>query len=194
MAAWWSIWERFGGGNENAHDARSPIFRSNRPMRIGILSDSHGRAVTTRRAVAMLIERGAELLIHLGDLETEEVIDELVGRNARIVLGNCDWDERDLTRYAENVGVAVDHPLGRLTIDGRAIAFTHGHLEREMKRAMAEKPDYLLHGHTHEVRDEIVGKTRIINPGALFRAPRYTAALLDVRSGELVIVDLGKER
>jgi uncharacterized protein len=160
-------------------------------MRIGILSDSHGRAETTRRAVTTLIENGAEMLIHLGDLETEEVIDELVGRNARIVLGNCDWDESGLRRYAENVGVAVDHPLGRLTAGGRTIAYTHGHLEGEMKRALAEKPDYLLHGHTHSPRDEMLGKTRVINPGALFRAVRYTAALLDVSSGKLVTFDLG---
>jgi uncharacterized protein len=163
-------------------------------MRIGILSDSHGRADTTRRAVSQLLEHGAEMLLHLGDIETEAVIDELVGHNARIIFGNCDWDERGLTRYAEHVGVAVDHPLGRLTIGGRSIAYTHGHLETAMSQALAEKPDYLLHGHSHAVRDEVLDGTRIINPGALFRAVRYTAAVLDVSSGKLLILDLGKEQ
>lgn len=161
-------------------------------MRLGILSDSHGRADTTRRAVALLVEHGAEMLLHLGDIETENVIDELVGHDARMVFGNCDWDERGLRRYAENLGVAVDHPVGRLTIEDKVIAYTHGHLTAEMNQALAERPDYLLHGHSHELRDEIVGETRIINPGALFRAVRYTAAVLDVPSGELSILDVGK--
>lgn len=163
-------------------------------MRLGILSDSHGRADTTRLAVERLLEHGAETLLHLGDIETEQVIDELVGHNARLVLGNCDLDEGGLSRYAERVGIAVDHPLGRLTIDGKVVAYTHGHLTAEMGRALAEKPDFLLHGHSHELRDEIVGGTRIINPGALFRAVRYTVAVLDVPVGTLSILDVGKDK
>lgn len=141
----------------------------------------------------MLLDHGADMLLHLGDIESESVIDELVGHNGHIVFGNTDWDERGLSRYAEHVGVTVDHPVGRLTVDGKSIVYTHGHLEREMSDALAEKPDYLLHGHTHSVRDDLLAGTRIINPGALFRAVRYTAALLDVPSGELSILDLGKE-
>lgn len=37
-------------------------------MKIGILSDSHGNEGATQRAVATLRERGADRLIHLGDL------------------------------------------------------------------------------------------------------------------------------
>jgi predicted phosphodiesterase len=37
-------------------------------MRIGILSDSHGDVAATERAAAVLRERGALCLIHLGDL------------------------------------------------------------------------------------------------------------------------------
>ncbi len=148
-------------------------------MLIGVLSDSHGRADTTARAVDALALGGAEVLLHLGDLGSEQVIDELVGRKARIVFGNCDWDAEELDRYARLVGVQVDHPLGILEVHGRRVAFTHGHLGRAMNEALSAGVDYLLHGHTHAVRDERRGSTRIINPGALFRAPRYTAALLD---------------
>ena len=61
-------------------------------MRIGILSDSHGRADNTALAVKSLRDRGAELLLHLGDLGSRDVIDELAGGPARIVFGNCDPD------------------------------------------------------------------------------------------------------
>lgn len=162
-------------------------------MLLGVLSDSHGRADATRAAVDALLRRGASTLIHLGDVCGENVLDELIGHNARIVFGNCDWEIHGLTRYAEVVGIHVDHPMGTLEIEGKTVAFTHGHRADLMEQALANGVDYLLHGHTHEVRDERIGRTRVINPGALHRAKRYTAALLDPVGDRLEIVDLGKD-
>jgi hypothetical protein len=166
-------------------DAREVIT-----MRIGILADSHGRAGTTAAAVRTLLDAGADLLLHLGDIETESVIDELVGHDARIVFGNCDYEADRLTRYAELVGVTVDHPMGRLQVDSQTIAFTHGHVPRLLDEAIRDGVDYLLHGHTHQLRDERIQRTRVINPGALFRANRYTAALLEPETQRLTIHDV----
>jgi hypothetical protein len=146
--------------------------------KIGILSDSHGRADTTRAAVAALRARGASLLLHLGDIGSEAVLDELAGLEARIIFGNCD-DARQLARHAARLGLADDSPAGRMTVDGSTIAYMHGHLAGPIESALRDEVSFLLHGHTHEVRDERIGPTRIINPGALQRASRYTAALLD---------------
>ena len=161
-------------------------------MRIGILSDSHGRTDITARAVAALEADGAEMLIYLGDVETESVIDELVGHSVRLVFGNCDWDLKGLTLYARNMDVTIDHPMGQLEIDEKRIVFTHGHLDHCMNQALAENVDYLLHGHTHELRDERVGATRIINPGALHRAARYTAVILDPKTDDLTLIEIPK--
>jgi len=163
------------------------------PTVLGILSDSHGRVASTREAVGLLLDRGADLLIHLGGIGGDDVIDELVGHDAHIVFGNCDLDEAELASYARSVDVEVDHPLGRLEIDGRQVYFTHGHLDSAVAQATDERPDYLLHGHTHVVRDERAGPTRIINPGALFRAKRYTAALLEPASDRLEIVEIPRQ-
>ena len=169
-----------------------PGDRRDPAMLIGILSDSHGRVETTRAAVAALRERGAEMLPHLGDIGDDAVIDELIGHNARIVFGNCDWDIAGLTHYAGVVGVKVEHPMGIVTADGRRIAFTHGHLPQFMQQAMDQGVDYLFHGHTHELRDERVKGVRIINPGALCRATRYTAAVLDPAVDRLTIVEIAR--
>ena len=48
-------------------------------MPVGVLSDSHGHAETTARAVEALVAHGAEMLLHLGDIGSDEVIDELGG-------------------------------------------------------------------------------------------------------------------
>ena len=162
-------------------------------MKIGVLSDSHGRAAITARAIAALREAGAELFLHLGDLCSSEVVEELAGLDARIVLGNCDCPPEPIVRTARSLDIAVDHPMGRVTIAGKSIAFTHGHFEQLMDQALADRVDYLLHGHSHELRDERIGPTRVINPGALFRAARYTAAVLDPGRDELDVFELPRD-
>ncbi|NNF43941.1 MAG: YfcE family phosphodiesterase [Phycisphaerales bacterium] len=159
-------------------------------MRIGILSDSHGRAAVTRAAVLALREAGADMLIHLGDIETDAVIDELVGMPAHIVFGNCDFDADALGRYARNVGVTVDDPVGDLEIDGRRVVFTHGHRPRVLEKALAEGAEYILHGHSHHPRDERIGASRVINPGALFRAVRYTACVLEPATDAVELLEI----
>jgi putative phosphoesterase len=162
-------------------------------MIIGLLADSHGRQRTTAAAVAMLLDRGVEMLIHLGDFETVEVVDELVGHNACGVLGNCDYPHERFLRYAEHVGVKLQPESIELVLGETRLLATHGHVERVMSQAISDEVNYLLHGHSHALRDEMVGTTRIINPGALARASRYTAAVLDTNRGELNVVEVPRE-
>ncbi len=170
--------------------------------RIGLLSDSHGRAATTQRAVRLLIDHGADRLIHLGDIGTLEVLDAMVEKRdaagrpdppVHIVFGNCDWDAASLTGYAEHLGMAVGDPVGRLRLDGRVLVFQHGHQAAAMEQALAGGADYLCHGHTHEARDERIGATRLINPGALFRASRYSVAVLDTATDGLRFIPVPRE-
>jgi hypothetical protein len=164
------------------------------PRLVGLLSDSHGRAPTTQRAISLLIEQQVEVILHLGDIGTLEVIDALVERidsdgrlepPVHMVFGNCDWDSTSLGRYAEQLGVHVHDPAGRLEIEDRTIVFQHGHLDSIMRQALAEEVDYLCHGHTHRPGTERVGNTLIINPGALFRAADYTVATLEVETAQV---------
>lgn len=156
---------------------------------LGILSDTHGRASTARAAIDLLLARGATRLVHLGDVGSDAVLDLLAGVPATVCFGNCD-DERPLGRYAEAIGIEVGHPSATLAFGDLRVGLTHGHLEREVECLLAAQVDFLLHGHSHEMRDERVGATRILNPGALHRASRFTAMLLDPRSGEASWIDV----
>ena len=164
--------------------------------RVGLLSDSHGRHERTARAVAQLVEGGAEVLVHLGDVNSREVLDSLLHEMdgdapwppVHVVFGNTDWQVEEFSDYALSLGIAVDHPVGRLEIGGKSLVFQHGDRWREMDRALAEGVTYLCHGHTHVVRDERMGPTRVINPGALQRAQTYNVGLLDVELDELRIL------
>ena len=158
--------------------------------RIGLLSDSHGQLEKTRQAVEILIGHGVQRIIHLGDICDEKVLDELVAGqvgsvSVHVVFGNMDIDPDGLGDHAKEMGIHVDHPMGRIDLDGKVFAFTHGHIDKLLEAALAESVDYLFHGHTHVARDSRVGATRVINPGALFRASRYTVALLESEIDEL---------
>ena len=161
--------------------------------RLGILSDTHGDATRARRAIELLRARGAGRLIHLGDIGSESVLDHLAGLESTIVFGNCD-DARSLRRYAEFLGIEVVHPAAIIEVKSvrgvMRIGITHGHLLEEIEGLFRAEVDILLHGHTHVARDDMVGLTRVMNPGALHRADRKTAMLLDLSTGEAEWIDV----
>lgn len=167
--------------------------------RIGLLSDSHGRAVTTRLGIQALLASGIDLLIHLGDVGSVEVIDELAavqqpgdGQSipTRLVFGNTDWDAKALGDYANHLGITVDHPVGQIELDGGTLVFCHGHQARVLNEALARGVRYLCHGHTHQASDTLSDTTRVINPGALCRAHRYTVAVLDTDDDDLTFLTI----
>jgi predicted phosphodiesterase len=54
-----------------------------------------------------------------------------------------------------------------------------------MQKLAAAEPDYLFFGHSHKATDFQQGPTRFINPGALYRAPKWTYVTLDLATGEI---------
>jgi putative phosphoesterase len=168
--------------------------------KVGLLSDSHSAEKMTAKAVELLIGQGAELLVHLGDVCSMSVLDALVCARpgdtkpveAHLVFGNVDWDWEALARYASELGLIVDHPVGNLTFGDQSMIFMHGHDHAAMNRAVSAQPTYICHGHSHEMRDDRMGPTRFINPGALFRATSYTVALLDTDTDDLRFMDVPK--
>ncbi|HEY1628897.1 MAG TPA: metallophosphoesterase family protein, partial [Tepidisphaeraceae bacterium] len=71
-------------------------------MNIGILSDTHDRLDNMLAAMQLLRDGGAEFFIHCGDVGGERILDQLAGFPAALVWGNNDWDQAELSRYAES--------------------------------------------------------------------------------------------
>jgi putative phosphoesterase len=164
-------------------------------VRLGILSDTHGRADACRLAVQTLLDMGAQALAHCGDVGDEAVLDELAGRPAWFVWGNNDLDRARLARYAQDLGLTCLGNLGRFQLAGKTFALTHGDDASAIAAIRAgvvagTQDDYLLTGHTHVAHDRRDGQLRWINPGALYRAHPKTVALLDVSVDELVMRSL----
>jgi uncharacterized protein len=157
--------------------------------RIGLLSDTHGVVDRTELAIECLLKAGATTILHLGDLGSEQVIDQLVGLPVRLVFGNVDQD-RAFSTYASRLDLVVDHPTMRLCVGGRRIIATHGHLETEMAQAVEARPDFIIHGHSHLIRDETLDGIRFLNPGAVHRAAVWSVATLEPATGRFSVIEL----
>ena len=159
---------------------------------VGILSDSHGYVGPVRQALALFDQAGVSHILHCGDIGNTDVLDEFVGRPCTMVWGNTDFVGSGMQAYlkATGVGVVAQSPA-TVTLHGKRFAVFHGH-ERAFLGAVENLDvDYLLHGHSHQCRDERVGGKRIINPGALHRANPLTVATLDVVCDKLVFHEIG---
>ncbi len=160
-------------------------------MLIGILSDTHGHHAAMLAGVAALQQRGAEYLLHCGDVGPARMLDGLMVISSAFVFGNTDDDIDDLRRYASEIGVSCLERFGSISLDGKQIALMHGD-DSQMKRGVLESQefDYFFQGHTHIRHDSRQGRTRIINPGALYRAVVKTVALLDTANDALQFIEV----
>ncbi len=153
---------------------------------IGILSDTHNHLRRTQLAVEILCDRGAEMLVHCGDLATPAIVEACAVLPLYFVFGNHDADSAaDLNRAASECGATCLEWGGEFTHRGKRIAVVHGHITADLRPLLEAEPDYLLSGHSHAARDWQDGPTRRINPGALYRTSEPTVALLDMDTDEV---------
>jgi putative phosphoesterase len=159
-------------------------------MKIAVVSDTHSRGDTVATALGLIAPYHVELIVHCGDIADAETVALFPG-NTHFVFGNCDGDRAGIKAAVDQAGATLHEPFGNLELAGKLIAFLHGDDTRlllDLERS--EAFDYLFHGHTHVAKDQTVGRTRIINPGALYRARQKSFVILDLPSGavESVIV------
>ncbi|MDP7163525.1 MAG: YfcE family phosphodiesterase [Phycisphaerae bacterium] len=165
-------------------------------MRIGLLSDSHGRTGLLRAAMAALATHDVEVLVHCGDIHSPGDVEVLgaAGTPAYLVAGNSDHQVDRLAEAAERCGVhfsplLIDVPLR----NEQYLAALHGHDLRLLKALVAaHRFPYICHGHTHRTSDDRHGKVRVICPGALHhprRSKHPTAAVLDTHQDTVTFID-----
>lgn len=162
-------------------------------MKIAVVSDTHNSRDPLKAALDIAREAGAGLVIHCGDIKTGAMFDLFEGFEPYFVLGNADREPEDLiARATERFG---EGHIGRtldLDLAGRRVAVVHGDTDELRLRVHSGDFDYVLHGHTHRRKDERVGSTRIINPGALGglkREPR-SFCMIDLETDGVDFVEI----
>lgn len=156
-------------------------------MRIGVLSDTHNHIGNLLKALRFFRAEGIEKLIHCGDMVNVTTAKQMAGFDVIYVNGNMDD-----SAAAVNDALWFLNPKNETRGDvftgkvgGVNIAVTHGHLLGKLDQLIrSRRYSYVFHGHTHRSRDEMVRKTRVINPGALGGA-RYeprTVCVIDLQN------------
>jgi uncharacterized protein len=160
-------------------------------MRIGIISDTHGHIANTQAAVRMLQSLDVTGVLHCGDIGSEEIPKLLAAWPTHFVFGNCDSDQSDLRASIEQAGLTCHGLFGDLQLSGRRIALVHSHDARLFNRACTSgEYDLVCYGHTHHAEQHRVGKSLILNPGALYRATPHSIAIVDLNKMAATIVAL----
>jgi putative phosphoesterase len=160
-------------------------------MKIGILSDSHGRHLNVRLALGELRRRGVCVVLHCGDIDQPATVPLFDGFEAHFVFGNCDYDKEGLREAMRQVGATLHENFGNVEREGVKIAFVHGDDARLLHDLEhSGYYDFVFYGHTHVATEHRSGPTRVINPGALHRARPKTFVVLDLATREVESVEI----
>jgi len=161
-------------------------------MKIGILSDTHDNMGNLLKAKRLFRDQGITTLIHCGDMTSASTARQIVDFDVIYVNGNMDNVHAvNDTLWMLNNNCEVPGLVYTGKISGVKIAATHGHRQDKLDQLLRwRRYNFVLHGHTHRQRDEMIGKTRVINPGALGGA-RYgprTICVLDLENREVEFI------
>jgi putative phosphoesterase len=163
-------------------------------MLIAIFSDTHDNRSAIRTALDLARGRGAEEIFHCGDLTSAAVVELFRGWTLSCVEGNMDRDAGEIRAAVDRLGTgSVCAAELHLERDGLRIALMHGHRADRLAQAIQSgKYDFIFHGHTHRRRDERIGRTRVVNPGALgsTSVASYSFCVLDTTSREIEFIEV----
>jgi len=141
-------------------------------MRIAVFSDTHDRFPP--RLAERFLAGAADEIWHLGDVcEPSGLVEfEQCGVPLFVVRGNCDWEAR--------------WPLS-LTLERAGLRFYLTHIPPRPSEVPRDVYA-ILHGHTHQPRDEMIGGLHWLNPGSASQprgGSRAGFAWLEVEGGRL---------
>ena len=145
--------------------------RKTHPMKIAILSDTHGLL----RPEVVKHLKTADVILHGGDINRQAIVDELWQyAPLYVVRGNNDKE------WAET----IPHDL-TVTLDG--VTFTMGHNRKEVPADLSGV-DVVVFGHSHKYMQEETDGRLWLNPGSC--GPRrfhqeITMMMAEVENGKI---------
>lgn len=159
-------------------ESNGPNLR-HEPLRIAVLSDTHGNHPLAVKILQRLPPLNT--ILHLGDnIEDADCIERELCHPVTKIAGNCDID-------------AVGARELLLTSNGRRLFLTHGDLygvksgiDRLYRRVSGENINVVLYGHTHIPSILEVNNILFVNPGSLGQKTRNPSiALLTIRGSSV---------
>lgn len=154
---------------------------------IGVMSDSHDNQDAIDQAVTYFNEKGADLVVHAGDLVAPFMVPHLAKLDAplKIVYGNNEGERQFLKeRLADEMETDIGD-LATFEHAGKTIACYHGTIAAITDGLVKSQTyDLVVTGHTHEPLVERTGGTLHVNPGETcgYLTGRKTIAVVDLKA------------
>jgi len=149
-------------------------------MKIAILSDSHKKTTLTAEAIEMLQLKGAQYLLHAGDLEMKANLDLL--KNSGLpyvsVFGNNDYT---LIQYSNKYNINQEPYYFKI----KDVTFKLMHIPNYL----TPDSNVVIFGHTHHFYQEYKNNTLFINPGEICAREKNNTecVLLEINEDKYII-------
>lgn len=159
-------------------------------MKIGVISDTHDRLPTFRRAVSLFRRLQVGAIFHAGDYIAPFAAELLAPQNLPIPLyciyGNNDGERAGLKNILPNI---TDGPL-RVQFGGKTIVMHH--FVDWLTPADTAGANVVITGHTHQTVNEVKDGKLFLNPGECcgWLHDRPTVAMLDLDTLKADIVEV----
>jgi len=149
-------------------------------MKIAIMSDSHRKSSMMYDAIELLKGKGAQYLLHAGDLEIKENLDLL--KNSQLiytsVFGNNDYN---LVQYQDDY--KINQEPYYFKIKNEKFKLMH------IPNYMSPDSNIVIFGHTHDFFHEYKSETLFLNPGEICarNKPLSQCVLLEVFEDKFIV-------
>ncbi|MES0490806.1 MAG: YfcE family phosphodiesterase [Leptospirales bacterium] len=162
-------------------------------MKIGVISDSHNNILALEKALAIFTAKKVDTVLHAGDIENVEHVGFFDKFKLYLAQGNCD-DLYSLKLACKHYSQPEPAKYHELEFDNKKIFLFHGDDSMLYRNALGQGSfDYIIKGHSHFTEDYKKGRTRVLNPGALYRSAVYTLGILDLQNDLWEKIDIPKE-
>jgi uncharacterized protein len=173
-------------------------------MRILVIADLHDNIVRLRHILGFVPQIGVEAIIVCGDWgRALNTIDEFHavktmstnnGMKIYGVIGNADINP-DMESYLKENEIIYNKDFLEITLDNRKIGLSHYPTSsitlggKALKKAAESQTyDILFYGHTHTKTETRLGRTLIVNPGALHRTLSPSFVIYDTARNSVEFV------
>jgi putative phosphoesterase len=163
-------------------------------LKIGIISDTHDNIWNIQKAVKLFNKEKIDVLVHCGDIvapATVKFFDGIKAKKLIFIKGNNDGDIQHLKMLIEELGGKFYTSHADFTVKDKKLGAIHSDNWPALEGMInSKKYDYVFHGHTHIQRNELIEKTRVINPGAHYFHSDDTVVILDIDTDDVKFVKL----
>jgi len=159
-------------------------------MKVGVISDTHDRLPTFRRAIQLFQRLHVEAIFHAGDyiapFAAKLIAADVLTIPLHCIYGNNDGERAGLKQILPDI---QDGPY-TVQLAGRTIVMHH--FIDWLKPADIQNADVVITGHTHSVVNETKAGKLFLNPGECcgWVNDRCTVALLDLAALKADIIEV----